>query len=466
MTVNNAEFSNDDIPVTITCKVGEIESSVTITVLAEHHLVYESNNESHWQVCTDAECGYTTAPDRHVRDDQWDFDGQYHFHACDVCGAGKVDVSEHNFKLYAGGWYIDDGRCSDCGYNLYTVENGIITKYNGQIAKLQIPSQINGEQITGIGESAFAKNLYVQEVELPDTVTVIGNRAFEGCANLVRVDLGEGITILPMRCFEDCASLEKIEMGQITSIKAYALRNCSSLATFTIPNTLQEIQASVFSGVSAEILWGDAPQLVILDGFQGYLGTSFTIPSNITVLNSNCFEGSNLIGIIVPDTVVDMKGGAHFMGCENLKWVEISSKIIACAAGSTFNGCTSLEYVLLKSPKFWHFSGSVFYNCPSLKAVYIRTPMNVLRTQVRFIEGGQHDDMVGKLYGYVSKENTVLHPDFGTEWTKYFGGTWYYDETGIESLEHVVNGQEALRKEAAPVNSITLICDFKRRESL
>lgn len=446
VTVKDAEFSNDDIPITITCKVGEIEGSVTITVLAEHHLVFESNNESHWQVCTDAECGYSTTPDRHERDDQWDFDGQYHFHACDVCGAGKVDVSEHNFKLYAGGWYIDDGRCSDCGYNLYTVENGTIIKYTGQIAKLQIPSKINGEQITGIGERAFAENLYLIEVELPDTVTEIGDWAFDGCTGLTRIDFGN---------------------AAIATIGQRAFKNCSSLISFTIPETVSHIRVEAFSGVSAEIVWAGTPHIITLtQTFQGYLGMSLTIPSSVKALSGACFANcKNLISFVLPDSVENIISGNQFRGCANLKYVEISSSI-GELEGSDFEGCTSLEYILLKSSNFWHFGVSAFEGCAALKAVYTRTPLNVAReAYFGYIYSG-NTALIGKLYPYSSKESTVLHPDFGTKWAKYFGGTWYYDETGIESLEHVVNGQEALKKEAAPVNTITLICDFKRRESL
>lgn len=469
LTASNSDFSEDKT-VTLTCSVEGVEAkSVTFTIIAQHHLKWDADNENHWQVCTDVGCGYQTTPQAHQRDDKLDFDGKYHFHACDICGEGKIDVKEHKFTVWADGWYDGDGKCEECDFNLYTVENGVLLKYNGQLKQVQLPTSI-----TSIGEGAFKDNIYLEEIDLPVTVTFVDRKAFQGCTALRSASL-PGVKDIRDYLFDGCINLSELTLNEgITTIGLGAFRNCISLkGDFVIPNTVTQntqkawpaIGANAFTGTSVNIVWGDAPRVTQLNGFQGWLGTHFEIPSNVVHIVGGCFEGAvNLQSIVVPDSVIYL-GASTFRGCTSLRYAEISNSVYQTHA-YLFADCTSLEYVLFKMSNFWYVENDTFTNTPALKAVYFTSTSTrvVQMTGIspnNFFHNG-NDDMIGKCYCFSSQP--VLEPNCGV-WTKYFAGTWCYDDLGERTLDHVKVWTQADIEDAASATpaQVTLYIDPKRK---
>ena len=81
--------------------------------------------------------------------------------------------------------YIDDE------YN-----NGIeITKYNGTDTNVNIPNQIDGMNVTAIGESAFEGNENIVSVTIPNTVVDIKTNSFAKCKNLISATFEENSKI-------------------------------------------------------------------------------------------------------------------------------------------------------------------------------------------------------------------------------------------------------------------------------
>lgn len=62
----------------------------------------------------------------------------------------------------------------------YTIQNGTITITGcfGRDEVVKVPSSIAGYPVNVIGKNAFAGNIYVKKVELPDTITQIEEGAF------------------------------------------------------------------------------------------------------------------------------------------------------------------------------------------------------------------------------------------------------------------------------------------------
>ena len=91
----------------------------------------------------------------------------------------------------------------------YTVENGeaTITEYVGTDANVTIPDTIGGKPVVAIGTDAFADQLTLKSVTLPDSVTRIEFGAFFRCVALESVNLGRGIREIDALVFSHCDKL-------------------------------------------------------------------------------------------------------------------------------------------------------------------------------------------------------------------------------------------------------------------
>ena len=91
----------------------------------------------------------------------------------------------------------------------YTVENGeaTITEYIGVNANVTVPDTIGGKPVVAIGTDAFADQLTLKSVTLPDSVTRIEFGAFFRCGALESITLGEGIREIDALVFSHCDKL-------------------------------------------------------------------------------------------------------------------------------------------------------------------------------------------------------------------------------------------------------------------
>ena len=91
----------------------------------------------------------------------------------------------------------------------YTVENGeaTITEYVGTEANVTVPDTIGGKPVVAIGTDAFADQLTLKSVTLPDSVTRIEFGAFFRCVALESVNLGRGIREIDALVFSHCDKL-------------------------------------------------------------------------------------------------------------------------------------------------------------------------------------------------------------------------------------------------------------------
>ncbi len=112
-----------------------------------------------------------------------------------------------------------------------------------------------------------------------NNVTKIGEYAFERCINLKNITIPNTVTQISSNAFCDCYSLESLEIpNSVTSIGHFAFYGCSSLKTITIPNSVTDIGPGAFS------VQNDA--------------------------SSNSFSSGSLENIIIPDSVIRIRGSA------------------------------------------------------------------------------------------------------------------------------------------------------------
>jgi hypothetical protein len=163
----------------------------------------------------------------------------------------------------------------------YTVE--VTSKYSSApfnkgvtYTSVTIPSSVtyNGitYAVTGIGSRAFIDCYSLTSVTIPNSVTSIGSRAFDGCSSLTSVTIPSSVMHIGSGAFEDtgifndnsnwengvlyisnCLVDTKNSLSGVYTIKngtriiaEYAFKDCSSLTSVTIPNSVTSIESQAF----------------------------------------------------------------------------------------------------------------------------------------------------------------------------------------------------------------------------
>ena len=181
----------------------------------------------------------------------------------------------------------------------------------------------------------------------------ICDSAFRNCSSLVSIEIPESVITIQNYAFSGCKNLSKVELHEgLTSLGENAFNDCSSLEKIKIPNGVH--------GLSKQIFYNCAKL------------TSIILPKSITYIEFEAFGGcSSLTEIQIPNGVGSIRGYA-FSECKKLSKLEIPESVTYIEDGA-FDGCDGLEIVELpKSCK--KISKWSFTNCNNLKIIrYVGT---------------------------------------------------------------------------------------------
>ena len=252
------------------------------------------------------------------------------------------------------------------------------------------------DSVTSIGDSAFTYCSRLTSVTIPDSVTSIGGSAFYGCSRLMSVTIPDGVTSIGGSAFYGCSRLTSVTIpDSVTSIgnntfsgTAYyndktnwennalyvgktlievktnvtdefsvksgttciasnAFRDCSSLTSITIPDSVTSIGYEAFCGCSSL--------------------TALTIPDSVTSIERNAFYGcSSLTSVTIPDSVTSIGDGA-FYGCSSLTGVTIPDGVTSIGDGA-FDDCTGLTSITIPD-SVTSIGDSAFQWCSNLKSI-------------------------------------------------------------------------------------------------
>ncbi len=163
---------------------------------------------------------------------EWIIDG-IKYRKCSVCGevlsTETVPVKESEGFAYQA---YDDGTC-------------VITRIGACTDRdVYIPSQIDGNKVTGIDNEAFYRCSSLTSITLPDSITSIGHSAFQDCSRLTSITLPDSVTSIGGYAFSGCSKLTSVTIpDSITSIGGYAFLNCDSLTDIYFTGTEEEWNA-------------------------------------------------------------------------------------------------------------------------------------------------------------------------------------------------------------------------------
>lgn len=161
----------------------------------------------------------------------------------------------------------------------FTIENGVLTKYNGSDSAVVIP-----DGVTGIGSNAFKNCISLISVIIPDSVKAISNAAFYGCTSLESVIIPNGVTGIGSNAFKDCTSLKSINIPNGVKILTSTFFGCTSLKSVTIGSGLVIIGSSMFYGCDS------LESITIPTGVSAVLNYAFQDCKSLTTVT---FEGES-----------------------------------------------------------------------------------------------------------------------------------------------------------------------------
>lgn len=275
---------------------------------------------------------------------------------------------------YGGGstGYVDGEPYTIFEYTLNDTNEATITKYNGNVSSLQIPDELDGHTVVGIGNSVFKDNTQLRMVVIPESVTTIGWYAFEDCTSLKSAVISDSVTSIGSYVFSDCVNLTDVTLpNTINEITSQMFYNCTKLETINLPDTVTKIRSQAFTNSRLRsITLSDNVTDIESSAFKNCDAlASVTLGSSIKTIGSEVFNDCDaLTAATIPDSTTSI-GQYIFAGCDSLKDVKLGTGLTKIPAYA-FNLCPALEKIVLPY-RITTVEANAFTNCTKLAEVTI-----------------------------------------------------------------------------------------------
>ncbi|KAL7721072.1 hypothetical protein QTN25_001515 [Entamoeba marina] len=242
--------------------------------------------------------------------------------------------------------------------SLSNIEIPNCTEFSGLVplwmSLLLVEKNIHCSNVEYTMDDATGRNNYyanaINEIEIPNKVNVIASDCFDQCFNLKTIVFPSTIQHINGGVFDYKVSYKSISMIKRTSFKGLVSYKVSELLKkhFVCCNNISLTKNDVTLGKLI-------PEKL----------TTFTIPSEIKSISSDCFVGKSDFVTIENTTNLTSLGSYSFGGCTSLTSYIASSKLKKIPR-YCFNSCTNIQSVVLPNC-ITTFGELSFSNCCSLK---------------------------------------------------------------------------------------------------
>ncbi|MCM1535976.1 MAG: leucine-rich repeat domain-containing protein [Clostridium sp.] len=192
-----------------------------------------------------------------------------------------------------------------------------ITHYIGESMEVSIPAQIDGKDVTAIGDYC-CRNSDLTTVVCPNTLETIGAHAFSNCGKLTSIELNDGLQSIGESAFFYCESLSFIRIPDSVTLFGEESFSRAGLTSMEYLANAEELPRSCFAGtqmkeitisgkvkkieLSALANSKELEKVVIEDGVEsiGKIAiagcpklTSITIPASVTEIAEKAFSDNS-----------------------------------------------------------------------------------------------------------------------------------------------------------------------------
>lgn len=231
------------------------------------------------------------------------------------------------------------------------------------------------DDVTEIGQDAFAYAIRLAEINFPSALCYIGKSAFTDCISLTCEQLlfPEGLEKIDEQAFYQCARLDgQIKLpSSLTWIDSGAFYNCA-IAEINIPENLEYLSCMTFAG--SRFKKAILPDDCYLCPHGGQFDNNFELteahlPDNMEFVPQDIFNGCmNLATVNIPSKVRSI--GEFAFNCTEITDMDFPETLESIGQDA-FQGCDGLTSLLLPS-SLKDLGDRSFALCSNLKSIYCK----------------------------------------------------------------------------------------------
>lgn len=290
------------------------------------------------EVCFDEEYDYIDELGHDFEDAEWAYNDANHWHLCNRCGAASQrELHEYDAEGVCVCGMIEYAPTSEFRFISLGGDTWRLANYTGTHRNVSIPSTYNGGTVVAISDNAFAGNMSMETLVIPETVTSIGAEAFADCANLKNLTMSSKVTTIGDNAFDGCGAIETasipanaasyISKGNLVdltvtngAIEEYAFASSPKLVSVEVVGETTSIGREAFSGcavlASVEV---NGQEVAIGDNaFVDCAMLTDVAFGDVVSIGDFAFKDCAAIGeLVIPDSVMSIGDGA-FSGCSGL----------------------------------------------------------------------------------------------------------------------------------------------------
>ena len=261
----------------------------------------------------------------------------------------------------------------------FKFKNGVITQYIGNETDVEIPSDIGGVAVTGIGASAFSYS-DIENVSMPDTIKTIGEDAFSCSFYLESVSFHGQVPSIGRDAFYQCG----VDIGLTFHCPSnfedeYDVALADWIydwsGNYTLENDLDPYEGEEPSVPGPEEYLeavNDSSGGVIIKGLKsGSKETSITIPEtlngkNVTQIKEGAFKDNTKIETVTIEAGITSIGNRTFYGCSSLQTITFPDTLSSMGDEAFYN-CRKLNNVTFPDC-LSEIGKNAFYQCSVLES--------------------------------------------------------------------------------------------------